>query len=175
MVKYSDRSRVILILISSLCIVSSRPLQLYNDPLFLDAEIRRIRAGKAGEPIKPPVIRGKTLMHLRSSEESSAVESGDGEGGDDDEYEYTSSEEIDVTCAPGKGWHHRGQRCVPVHCPGGTDQRDFNTGECLHARQVPPMGRYKPYSNWNSLNHVYRTHPAQRSLSRGMLSLLRRG
>lgn len=61
-----------------------------------------------GEPIKPPVIRGKTLMHLRSSEESSAVESGDGEGGDDDEYEYTSSEEIDVTCAPGKGWHHRG-------------------------------------------------------------------
>jgi hypothetical protein len=150
------------------CIVTCVPVQLYNDPLFLDSEIRRIRAGKAGEPInKPPVIKGgkQIMLHLRNSEEYDGIE----ESGDGDDDEYHSSEEVDVTCAPGKGWHfrlvdgiiaqrsfmifgfYRGQRCVPVNCPGGTDHRDFNTGECLHALVTQAGGRFKPYSHWNSL------------------------
>jgi len=130
----------------------SGPTQLYNDPVFLDAEIRRIRAGKAGDPIQPPVVY-KRVKDQSKNKQSDPNSSGDDDDDDEeDTSEYYDSEEIEVTCAPGKGWHWRGQKCVPYHCPGGSSERDFNTGECLHGWfHTGGRFKHKPYSQWNNL------------------------
>jgi len=139
----------LILLVSSLIIlVESIPTQLYNDPVFLDAEIARIRAGKAG--VSAPVIKGRRDQadHLDTLVVAAPGDSiAETEEEDDEDSNY--SDEVEVTCATGKGWHYRGQRCVPYHCPGGSSERDFNTGQCLHSFQ--PNGRHKPYSQWNSL------------------------
>jgi hypothetical protein len=105
------RLGILLFLTAIVAIVQAGPTQLYNDPAFLDAEIRRIRAGKAGDPIQPPVVYKRIKDQLKRQQQEAAgpdSSSGsyeDGEGDDEDYYE--DSDEIDVTCAPGKGWHWR--------------------------------------------------------------------
>jgi hypothetical protein len=175
------RLGILLLLTAIVAIVQAGPIQLYNDPEFLNAEIRRIQSG---DPIQPPLVYQRIKDQLKRQQQEAAgppdSSSGsyeDGEG--DDENYYEDSDEIEVTCARGKGWHWRvthsqtlffiiifildhtisespnailfmkGQRCVPYHCPGGSSERDFNTGECIHSFQS--QGRHKPYSQWNSL------------------------
>jgi len=36
-------------------------------------------------------------------------------------------------CGPSQFWHPRGQRCVPLQCPGGPGTRNAETGECKHS------------------------------------------
>lgn len=109
----------------------SKPTRRYRyDADFLDSEIQRIRSGRA-EHIEPnwTHISDKTKANVgtelvdRNSnttppphqdgedEEESSSSSGSSSESEED-YDINnylgSSEEIDVTCAPHKGWHIRG-------------------------------------------------------------------
>ncbi|OXA49425.1 hypothetical protein Fcan01_16048 [Folsomia candida] len=149
---------LLIVLVSKFC--GSVPLlRGYSDPVFLDAEIKRVRGGNFNVSQVAPMeggISDTKISKVPVDMEGSGQ--GSGEEGDD-----STSEELDVTCAPGKGWHVRGQRCVPVDCPGGINKRYFNTGECMHAPAIPPMA-----------SHVYPSHPGVRPLSKGMRAFLRR-
>jgi len=48
--------------------------------------------------------------------------------GDDSLFLVTSN-----ACGPTQFWHSRGQRCVPLQCPGGPGTRNPETGECKHS------------------------------------------
>lgn len=126
-------------------------------PSFLSAEIERVRAGKAWNAKNHSPVAAKSTMREKlaksyedeDDEEIAKVLPG---SGDDDDFD--SEEELDVTCAPGKGWHERGQRCVPLKCPGGDAQRDFISGICLippKEEDVEVLEKRKPYSHWNRL------------------------
>ncbi|ODM96770.1 hypothetical protein Ocin01_09915 [Orchesella cincta] len=179
-----------LVLLSVFLSSFSKPTKKYRyDAEFLDSEIQRIRSGRAEvlEPVwtvtkstkKPAVVDGDGGVTKTGVEKGEAkLNTSSSYEGSSEEYEdsgayYGSSEEIDFTCAQGKGWHIRGQRCVPVNCPGGPAERDFNTGECLYSSQ--PKGRFnKPFTQWNDLNHVYRSSPMSTHFVRSMI-LMRKG
>ncbi|CAL8095610.1 unnamed protein product [Orchesella dallaii] len=157
---------LLFVLLSVFLSTFSKPTRKYRyDADFLDSEIQRIRSGRAEvlEPVWTVTKSTRKPAHNDSAVEietntTSTNSSASASEEDTEEYSdseaYSSSEETDITCAPGKGWHIRGQRCVPLNCPGGPSERDFNTGECLYSSQ--PKGRYnKPFTQWNDLKYAY--------------------
>lgn len=117
---------IFLVFTASFVGVLGKPTRRYRyDAEFLDSEIQRIRSGRAEqiEPIwtvtkgtiktKPEVEDPETKKEDDGNTFTNKSGGNEGDSGEDststsdDDY-YGSSEEIDVTCAPDKGWHIRG-------------------------------------------------------------------
>lgn len=126
-----DRSKstkltlLFLVFISLSLFVVPKPTKRYRyDADFLDSEIQRIRSGRA-EEIEPvwTVTKSSTtkapITIVAPTEEAESKgkdkDENENESGNDEEEQgsssedyYGSSEEIEITCASGKGWHMRG-------------------------------------------------------------------
>lgn len=124
-----DRSKstkltlLFLVFISLSLFVVPKPTKRYRyDADFLDSEIQRIRSGRA-EEIEPvwTVTKSSTtiapiaIVAPTEEAESKEKDNNENESENDEEEQgsssedyYGSSEEIEITCASGKGWHMRG-------------------------------------------------------------------